>query len=150
MTEEKPTPTCGEELAQSAEIPESLARLFMHVATNMDAHATWVGTDTIEAHREHDALRASAVAYREIADAAARAAESMLAFADLAPAPHDPARLDRRALLAWMSAKVEMQRDLARLLLEHAEQSAAMLDPSPAAEPQAGVRCSSSSSRPDR
>jgi hypothetical protein len=126
------SPTCGEELAQSAEVPESLARLFTHVATNMDAHATWVGTDTVEARREHDAMRASAAAYRALADAAARAAELMRTFANLAPAPHDPARLDRRALLAWMAAKVEMQRELARLLLDHAAQSAAMLDPSAA------------------
>ena len=115
--------TCGQELAQSAEVPERLSRLFAHVAENMDAHAAWVGARSPEAAREHDAMRASAAAYRKIATAAAEAASLMRGLRDLPAAPHDPAHLDRRALATWMRTKIELQRGFAQLLLDHAAQS---------------------------
>jgi hypothetical protein len=115
--------TCGQELARSAEVPDRLARLFAHVAENMDAHAGWVGAASPEARREQEAMRAAAAAYRKIAEAATEAVELLRSLGDLPAAPHDPATLDRRALAAWMAVKVEMQRGFAQLLLEHAAES---------------------------
>jgi hypothetical protein len=119
--------SCGQELAQSAEVPERLSRLFAHVAENMDAHAEWVGTQSPDAAREHDAMRAAAAAYRKIAAVASEAGSLMRAQSDLPATAHDPARLDRKALAAWMRAKIDMQRDFARLLLDHAVQSERVL-----------------------
>lgn len=119
--------SCGQELAHSAEVPELLSRLFAHVAENMDMHAEWVGAKSPDAAREHDAMRAAAAAYRKIATAASEAGSLMLGLRDLPAIAHDPARLDRQALAAWMRAKINMQRDFARLLLDHAAQSERVL-----------------------
>jgi hypothetical protein len=89
----------------------------------MDAHAAWVGAGTPEALREHDAMRAAAAAYRRIAAAASDAASLLRGLWDLPAASHDPGGLDRQALATWMRTKVAMQRDFARLLLEHAAES---------------------------
>jgi hypothetical protein len=120
--------SCGQELAHSAQVPDQLSRLFAHVAENMDVHAEWVGTRSPEALREHDAMRAAAAAYRKIAAAASDAASFMRGQMDLPAASHDPQRLDRQALTAWMHTKITMQRDFARLLLEHAAQSERALE----------------------
>ena len=123
MTEQ----TCGEEMAASAEVPQKWQALMSHVATNMEWHAGWVGVDSPAAKREHDALMQVAAAYRAMADGAARAAAAMAAMKELEGAPHDPARIDRAGQARWMRAKIEMQRDFARLLLRHADESDAAL-----------------------
>jgi hypothetical protein len=120
--------SCGQELAGSAEVPDQLSRLFAHVAENMDAHAEWVGTRSPEALREHGAMRAAAAAYRKIATAASEAASLMRGQRDLPAASHDPGRLDGQALAGWMRTKITMQREFARLLLEHAAQSERALE----------------------
>jgi hypothetical protein len=116
-------PTCGEELAASAEVPERWSALMHHVAANLEAHAAWVGTASDAARREQAALSRVAAAYREMADAGARAAAVMRSMRDLPPAPHDPAKMDGSALAAWMRAKIEMQRAFAALVIRHAEES---------------------------
>jgi hypothetical protein len=121
-------PTCGQELAADAEVPAALGALFRHVADNMDAHARWVGGATPPARREQDALADVANRYRAIASAAEGAAAAMAALRELRPVPHDPARLDRAALAAWMRAKIEKQRAFAALILRHAADSDAALD----------------------
>jgi hypothetical protein len=115
--------TCGEELAASAEVPEKWAALMAHVAANMEAHATWVGSGTEPARREQAGLLHVAAAYREMAAAGARAAAAMRAMKDMPPTPHDPAKIDRPALAAWMRAKIAMQRDFAALVTRHANES---------------------------
>jgi hypothetical protein len=111
--------SCGEELAASALVPERLAALMLHVSLNLDAHADWVGRSSEAARLESAALRELATDYRAIAEAAERAVQRMRDAASLAPAPHDPSRWDRAAFVAWMQRKIELQRALAELLLEH-------------------------------
>jgi hypothetical protein len=89
----------------------------------MDVHAEWVGTRSPEALRERDAIWAAAGAYRKMAAAASDAASLLRGLRELPPASHDPAGLDRQTLAKWMRAKVAMQREFARLLLEHAAES---------------------------
>jgi hypothetical protein len=115
--------TCGQELAASAEVPEQWQALMSHVATNMEWHATWVGTTSSRARSEHEALLRVARAYRAMAAAAGRAATAMKSMRDLPVAAHDPARLDRGAQARWMRAKIRMQRSFAALLLRHADES---------------------------
>jgi demethoxyubiquinone hydroxylase (CLK1/Coq7/Cat5 family) len=119
--------TCGQELAQDAEVPELLGELWEHVATNMVAHAKWVGTATREAATEHDCLLHVAREYRNIAAAAERAAAIMRSMADQPPAPHDPARADRPAQARFIRRKIELQLELADLLIRHAETSRSAL-----------------------
>lgn len=122
--------TCGEELAADAEVPERWRDLMRHVAHNMEAHARWVNESNAAvssaneaAQREHDGLVRVARAYHAMADAAERAAEAMRAMRDVPAAPHDPARRDPAAFAAWMAAKIALQRELAALLLRHADAS---------------------------
>ncbi len=122
--------TCGEELAADAEVPESWCHLMRHVAQNMEAHARWVkdsnpapGEASAAAAQERDGLLRVAAAYREMADAAHRAARAMRAMRDVPAAAHDPARRDPAALARWMAEKVRLQRALAALLIRHAEAS---------------------------
>ncbi|WP_437767254.1 hypothetical protein WME77_09510 [Sorangium sp. So ce764] len=95
---------CGRDLANNAAVAERLAELFRHVADNLEAHARWVGSATPEARLEHDAMRRVAAGYREIGEAAGRAAETMRAAGDLPAAPHDLARFDRGAFEAWIAS----------------------------------------------
>jgi hypothetical protein len=120
--------TCGAELARDAEVPKKLGLLMAHVAQNLRAHAAWVGTKSTEATLEHDALQQVADGYEAISNAAGRTAATMLAMEALPPAPHDPIAFDRASFLGWMRQKVSMQRELARLLLEHAASSEKALE----------------------
>jgi hypothetical protein len=127
MPNAQPEASCGAELAADAVIPELLSTLMAHVAENLGAHARWVGSATPASAAEHDALVGVAAHYRTIAQAAARAAAAMRGLVALEPAPHDPTALDRAAFARWMGRKIELQTELARLLLEHAEASRAVL-----------------------
>jgi hypothetical protein len=119
--------TCGQELAQDAEVPELLGALWEHVATNMVVHAKWVGTATPEAAAEHDCLTHVAREYRNIAAAAERAAAIMRSMADQPAAPHDPSRADRAAQARFIRRKIELQLELADLLTRHADTSRSAL-----------------------
>jgi hypothetical protein len=121
MSADEDGPTCGQELAAAAEVPLKWQALMDHVAGNMETHAAWVGSAPGAARREHEAMLRVAAAYRAMAAAAGQE------MRDLPPAPHDPARLDRPALARWMRAKIAMQRDLAAVLVRHAEESEAAL-----------------------
>src|SRR5260221_75042 len=118
--------TCGQEMAADAEVPEKLARLMSHVSSNMEVHAKWVGEGP-SGGRERDSLMVVAREYQAIADAAIRAASAMKAMRDIPAAPHDPSRLDRGRQALWMRAKIEMQTELAQLLIEHGEASKKVL-----------------------
>jgi hypothetical protein len=120
-------PTCGQEMAASAEIPSRWQALMNHVALNMERHAAWVGTGSAANRDESAALLIVAQEYRSMADAAGRAAAAMTAMADLAPASHDASGVDRPSQARWMRLKIDMQRDLASLLIRHAEESEAAL-----------------------
>ncbi len=130
MTEPVDTEThsCGEEIAASAEVPEAWRDLMRHVAINVEAHATWVGTVTTAARAEHDGLRRVAAAYRDMADSADRAVALMRSMRALPEAPHDPAAFDGGAFMNWMRDKIARQRALAALLERHAAVSARALD----------------------
>ncbi len=119
---------CGKELSESAVVPALFAHLFAHVAENLDAHAAWVGGASPSAEREQQALRGVAEHYRAIAYAGHAAATFLRGLATLDPAPHDPTAWDRVAFSRWMTRKIELQRALAALLLEHAEASERALD----------------------
>jgi hypothetical protein len=119
--------TCGQELAEAAEVPELLGELWGHVATNLVDHAKWVGTATPEAATEHDSLTHIAREYRNIAAAAERAAAIMRSMAAHAPAPHDPSRVDRLAQARFMRRKIELQVRLAEMLVQHADASRSAL-----------------------
>ncbi|HEU5076007.1 MAG TPA: hypothetical protein VFU02_17555 [Polyangiaceae bacterium] len=120
--------SCGAELAESAVVPEQLARLMQHVAKNLEAHADWVGTDAEAARLEREALLGVAESYRAIARAAFSTADLMRGLADLPNAPHDPNKWDRQAFARWMREKIALQRAVAQLLLDHAEASERVLN----------------------
>src|SRR3954469_16853733 len=120
---EQEQPSCGAELAQSAVVPEQIGALLLHVTQNLEAHAQWVGDSSEAARLEQAALREVAADYRAIAAAAARAVQHMRAAAGLASPAHDPDRWDRATFVSWMQRKIELQRALAELLLEHARLS---------------------------
>jgi len=115
--------TCGEEMAASAEVPRRWMELMNHVATNMEWHAKWVGVGSSTAQAEHDALLRVAKEYRAMAAAAGGAALAMAAMKNLAPAMHDPSKVDRAAQARWMRTKIHRQREFADMLLRHAEDS---------------------------
>lgn len=129
--------SCGQEMAQSAEVPRGWHALMDHVAGNMEWHARWVGVGSLAAQREHDALLRVAAEYRAMASAAARAETAMVAMKSLPPAPHDPSKMDRAGQAHWMRAKIKMQREFASMLLRHAQESEKALAE---LEPPAGGR----------
>jgi hypothetical protein len=131
MTEpfENDPPTCGEEIAASAEVPEAWCDLMRHVAINLEAHASWVGTASPAARAEHEGMLRVAAAYRDMAGAAERAAVLMRSLRALPVALHDPAAFDRAAFAEWMRAKIDRQRAFAALIERHAAVSARALEP---------------------
>lgn len=120
--------TCGEEIAASAEVPEAWRDLMRHVAMNLEAHASWVGTASPAARAEHEGMLRVAAAYRDMADAAERAADLMRSLRVLPAAPHDRAAFDGAAFTDWMRAKIDRQRALAGLLERHAAVSERALE----------------------
>ena len=128
--------TIGRELAAGAEIPALLGQLFKHVAANVRGLALAAGTGAHTASPERDALIRVASGYEEIADAAQRTADFMRTLEGLAPELHEAVAADQNEFLAWMAKKIELQRQLGGLLLEHAEQSAAVLELTGARSPE--------------
>jgi hypothetical protein len=124
---EREETTCGHEMARDAEVPELLARLFGHVAENMVVHGQWVQRSSESGADEERGLQRVAEHYRAMAAAGQQAAAAMRAMEDVPPAPHDLALLDRVAFAQWMRTKVQLQRKLAHLLLNHAEHSESVL-----------------------
>jgi len=118
--------TCGQEMASDSEVPEKLARLMSHVATNMEAHAKWAGS-SVGGKQEHDQLMVVAREYEAIAAAAGRAARAMKDMRSVPPVQHNRALFDRPAQARWMRAKIEMQLEFAQLLTRHAEISKKVL-----------------------
>ncbi len=118
--------TCGREIAADSEVPEKLAKLMSHVATNMVAHAKWVASNA-EGKREHDALVAVAQRYSDIADAATRASAAMKAMEAIPAVAHDPSARDVGGQARWMREKIRMQIDFAQMLMQHAEKSKMVL-----------------------
>jgi hypothetical protein len=47
----------------------------------------------------------------------------MRTLKDMPPAPHDPEAQDRSGLAEWLQSKIAIQRKLAKLLNEHADES---------------------------
>jgi hypothetical protein len=119
--------TCGQELAASAAIPEALAALLKHVATNLEAHARWVGNDTQAALTEQAAMAVVACKYRELAEATEELVSTMRSCAQLPAAEHDPAQQDRANLRTWLEQKVTLQRELAHKLEQGAKDAEAAL-----------------------
>ncbi|HEY4394742.1 MAG TPA: hypothetical protein VGP64_11795 [Polyangia bacterium] len=119
--------TCGQEIARDAEVPESLGRLMAHVATNMDAHARWVGGSP-GGGAERAALERVAAAYHAIAEASLRAAGAMRAMKDLPAVPHDPEQWERAGQVQWMRQKIAMQTAFANMILQHARDSEGALE----------------------
>jgi hypothetical protein len=109
----------GKELAEGAVIPEQVAVLFAHVASNLREHAK--GVDA--ANPGHAALIAVADGYEAISAEAQRVCNYMRTLERLPATPHDASARDRKALASWMQEKVAIQRSFAKLLNEHAEQS---------------------------
>ncbi len=99
-----------------------------HVALNLEVHASWVGTASPAARAEHEGVLRVAAAYRDMADAAERAAVLMRSLRELPAAPHEPAAFDRAAFADWMRAKIDRQRAFAALLERHAAVSARALE----------------------
>jgi hypothetical protein len=116
-------PSCGKELAKGAVIPEQVAVLFAHVASNMREHAKQVGEATPEAAGEHAALIAVADGYEAISAEAQRVCNFMRTLESLPAAPHGRAQQDRKSLADWMQEKIAIQRHFAKLLNEHAEKA---------------------------
>lgn len=119
---------CGLELSEAAGVPASLALLMDHVAENLTAHATWVGTASDSAAAENTALLQLAFEYRAIASAARQAASTMRGMAGLRAAPHDPERWDKATFAMWLERKVSLQTALGEVLLEHARAAQRHLD----------------------
>ena len=119
--------TCGQDLAASADIPDSFGRLFRHVAINLRQHASSVGSDTAPASLEHHGLLRVAAGYEEMADAAERVAAFMRTLATLPPVQHGTEGLYSADFVDWMTTKIAIQRRLGATLLEHAEQSESVL-----------------------
>jgi hypothetical protein len=97
------------------------------VAGNMERHAGWVANSSAAGRAEHDALMRVAGAYRAMAAAAGEAAAAMTAMKELAPAPHDRAKLDRAGQLRFLREKIAIQRELAAMLVAHAAESQAAI-----------------------
>lgn len=118
--------TCGQEMAADSEVPDQLARLMSHVATNMETHARWAG-GSVGGKQEHDGLMVVAREYEAIAAAARRAAKAMKDMENIPPIDHDPSLLDRAGQVRWMRSKIEMQLQFAQMLTRHADVSKKVL-----------------------
>lgn len=72
-------------------------------------------------------MNSVAQGYDALAAEARRTANLLRTLKDLPPIAHDPKGWDLGKFATWMHTKVELQRELAKLLLEHAEQSERVL-----------------------
>jgi hypothetical protein len=122
------TENCGAMMKDTAKLPAKFAELMTAIADGQTAHANWVGMGKDAASQaEAAAIKKIAQDHRDLAAAAKKAAADMEAAATLTPAPHDPAKMDQKAMQEQMTKNLALEREMANMMLKHADESEKMM-----------------------
>jgi hypothetical protein len=109
-------PSCGQGLAEHAEIPAKMGELLASLAENLEAHLPSIDVRDEAGRQERDAYDSLIRRYREIAERIGAAASEMAGYRDLPVARHhEEAFADERIGRAFEQL-VRMEGELAALL----------------------------------
>ena len=105
-------PTCGQGLAEHAELHKRLSALLAAMAGNLEAHLTALGDD--EGSRpEREAYESLLVAHRRLAGELNALASEMAGYRDLPMASHDMEKMTGPEAVAALDAFLEAEQDAA-------------------------------------
>jgi uncharacterized protein YndB with AHSA1/START domain len=103
--------TCGQGVAQHADLPAKIARVFATLAETLEGHRAMIVKGTGAAAKEDDAYRDLAKRYRELAELTSSAAAAMESYRDLPPVEHDESAYgeeQRSAFERWVEAQSDL------------------------------------------
>lgn len=120
--------TCGQGLAENADLPAGLARVTEAMAGMLERHMTALDLQDPHSAAEHTVYGEVAAAHRRAAGQLRAAAEQMGAQRDLPMGAHDMAAMTDPATAEAFQALVDAKRRLLTLLRDSADEDDAMLD----------------------
>jgi hypothetical protein len=120
--------TCGQGLAESAALPDALARVATAMAGVLERHMLALDLTDERSAAEHAVYGELAATHRRAADHLRAVADGMDAQRDLPMGPHDMAAMAHPAALRDFHALVDAKRHLLALLRDTAAEDDAMLE----------------------
>jgi hypothetical protein len=127
---------CGAMMKQTAALPKKFAELMTAVTDGMTAHANWAAMNKDpKSQAEAAAMKKIADDHRALAAAATKAASDMEAAGTLQPAPHDRSKMDPKAMADQMTKQIALEREMANMMLKHADEGEKMMKEMTAAAP---------------
>ena|SRR5688572_11080530 len=127
---------CGAMMKSLVPLPTKFAELMTAVADGQTAHANWVGmSKDPKATAEATAVKKIADDHRALAAAAKKTAADMEAASTLQPVAHDKTKMDPKAMQDSMTKQIALEREMANMMLKHADESEKMMKEMHAAAP---------------
>jgi hypothetical protein len=118
---------CGAMMASVMPLPTKFSELMTAVADGMDGHAAWVGASKDKsAKAEAAAMKKLAKDHRAVAAQMKKIIADMEAASKLGTVPHDMSKADPK-MGEGMSKQVTLEREMAALMIKHADETDKML-----------------------
>ena len=112
MDAETPQPTCGQGLAEHAELHVRLGALLGAMAGNLEAHLAAIGDDA-SSQPEREAYESLLATHRRLATELAGLADQMAAYRDLPMAEHDMEKMAGPESVAALGEFLQAEQDAA-------------------------------------
>jgi hypothetical protein len=112
MDAEAGQPTCGQGLAEHAELHARLGTLLSGMAGNLEAHLAAVGPDT-SSRPEREAYESLLATHRRLAAELGALADEMAGYRDLPMAEHDMQKMASAEAVRALHAFLEAERETA-------------------------------------
>lgn len=126
---------CGAMMKSMVPLPTKFAELMTAVADGLDAHAAWMGmSKDANGKAEADTLKKISKDHRALAAAAKQAAADMDAAGKLAPTMHDMSKMDGKKMGDMMMKQAALEKEMAALMVKHAEDTEKMVANMPKAK----------------
>lgn len=127
MTTSETPATCGQGLAQQAELPQKLGELIGSVARILEVHTRALDRTDSSTAPEHDAYIAVAASHRAAAQSLQALADSMSRHRDIPMGKHDMAVMLSTDAMEAFEDFVRLERELKALLDARLEEHQKML-----------------------
>jgi hypothetical protein len=118
--------TCGQGLAEHAELHARLGDLLQAMAGNLEAHLAAVGTDA-GSMPEREAYESLLATHRRLAGKLAALADEMAGYRDLPMASHDMEKMGSPEAAGAFQAFIDAEQSVADLLQDWAARDRQML-----------------------
>jgi ABC-type Fe2+-enterobactin transport system substrate-binding protein len=120
--------TCGQGLAEQADLPATVGEVIAAMAKVLETHMAALDLEHESGRQEHAAYSTLTESHRDAADRLLATAEQMRQYRDLPPAPHNAAVMTAPKAVQAFERFASAEGKLLQLLQERVGRDRAMLD----------------------